>query len=492
MKIIDVVIIIGAFTILSYSINLPYTGQHDWNSVMYANIARNHLRYGLLQTKLGMLTTYDRVTPDLFGFFTHYPPLMPLLLALSFFLFGITEWAGRLVPILSSVVMIYFLFKLAQSLWDTRTGILTGIFLVFSPMLLYYSKIPVHETVVLGFLAMTLWFYIRWLKSGSRQDYWLMFVNLLLSQLTSWAGFYLSGYLPVHAIINSRSNLSKRKWFLTGIFILAPVIFILHNLHVFWLEGVKAQQSMFEVMLFRLNIGATAKPYGLTLSSFIDRQAYWINLYFTPIMITLSLIWLIVFISRRASRIKLALPESIIFLLLVFGFTHNLIFRHLAFIHDYMLIYALPFFALSSGVTLNWLYGLAIKKTRFAPAGILVILTTFILAGLPLVKQLFHSGDNNPAYRLGLSLNQSTKSGDTIIITSIEFMRFYDIFLRFYSDRVISATDKLRPSDFTNYDHIVMPKSYNFLSDADRQFLYNHYTHADIAGGTLFDTRQPL
>ncbi len=134
MKLLDLIVTIISFLILSYGINLPYTGQHDWNSVMYANIARNHLRYGLAQTKLGMLTTYDHVAPEFFGFFTHYPPLMPLLLALSFVFFGITEWAGRLVPILSSVVMIYFLFRLVQSVWNTRTGVLTTVFLTFSPI----------------------------------------------------------------------------------------------------------------------------------------------------------------------------------------------------------------------------------------------------------------------------------------------------------------------------------------------------------------------
>src|SRR3989344_5260555 len=156
------IVTLAAFLILLIGINRHLVaGQHDWNSVFFGNAARNHLRLGLLKTKLGVVTNINPQPNEALAYYTHHPILMPLLLAGSLALFGAAEpdWAIRLVPVISAVVMIYFLFKLVEKLWDTSTAVLTAVFLTLSPMLLYYSKIPVHETVVLGFLGFTLWAY---------------------------------------------------------------------------------------------------------------------------------------------------------------------------------------------------------------------------------------------------------------------------------------------------------------------------------------------
>lgn len=61
-----------------YGINKPFIGHHDWNSAWFATIARNHLRYGLLTTKLGQtLNVGEGYRRDELGFHTHHPPLLP-------------------------------------------------------------------------------------------------------------------------------------------------------------------------------------------------------------------------------------------------------------------------------------------------------------------------------------------------------------------------------------------------------------------------------
>src|SRR3989344_2554478 len=115
--------------ILLVGINRPLAGQHDWNSVFFGNAARNHVRYGLLTTKLGVVTNVGYFPQENLSYYTHHPILMPLLLAGSMRIFGITEWAIRLVPIISATVLIYFLFKLVQQLWDAKTALLSTFFL---------------------------------------------------------------------------------------------------------------------------------------------------------------------------------------------------------------------------------------------------------------------------------------------------------------------------------------------------------------------------
>ena len=461
-----------SFIILLYGVNLPFAGQHDWNSVMYANAARNHLRYGLPATKLGVVTSFGPKHPnDPLGFFSHYPPLMPLLLAGSFSIFGVTEWAARLVPIISSAVLIYFMFKLAAYLWDLPTAVLTSIFLTFSPMLLYYSKIPVHETVVLGFLGLTFWAYVT-------KHYRLLILGLILSQLTSWAGYYLSLYLPLHGLIFS--YLPRRK--LLILFLIAPVMFLLHNFHSFWVSGSQAQASLWQVFLFRLNLNADAQSYGMTISGFLSRQSRWILIYFTRVLTLLSTAWLLI-------NTRLNFKNSFVWLLLIFGFTHNLIFRHLSFIHDYMLIYALPFFALSSSIMLLKLYRRLAHNFALSVFIICLGLILFLTERIGYVQGLFASGKTNPGVPLGKTLSQHTPPEAKIIITSTQFMRYYDVFVRYYADRYVSATT-FAPSELENADYLVIPKAHDIVSPELKQKLFGSYSHIDTPEGIIFNLHQ--
>ena len=491
LKLTLVFIMIISAAVLSWGINLPYAGQHDWNSVVYSNIARNHLRYGLATTKLGMVTNVGQFPQGALHYFTHYPPLMPLLLAASFFFFGVTEWAGRLVPVVSSVLMIYFLFKLVTSLWDKKTAFLTAIFLTFSPMLIYYSKIPVHETVVLGFLGATFWFYSRWLATGKNSQYWATIIALTLAQLTSWAGFYLSVFLPFHALLFSSLKATRSKRKLLLIFLLAPGLFLLHNVHMLLLAGTQAQESLLSAFLFRLNTGPQAAIFGFTYPKFLELQARWIAIYFTRVMTALAAVWIILFLKRRWQRQKINLQESFIILLLIFGFSHNILFQNLAFIHDYMLIYALPFFAVSSAVVLTKIYQALLPRFKITPFLMVVLLIMFSTERLPYLKALFHSGDTNPGYTLGKTINQITAPREGILVLSPGLMEFYDVFLNYYADRRIGVAAALSPQAITNYDYLAIPKSHDYVSPADKLFLYNNFPHRLIGDSLIFDLQKP-
>ena len=492
LVLVPILIVILSFGVLSYGINLPYAGQHDWNSVVYGNIARNHLRYGISKTKLGMARNVGYFPQEPLRYFTHYPPLMPLLVAASFSIFGITEWAGRLVPILSSVLMIFFFFKFTDRLWGRTTAVFTSLLLLFSPMLIYYSKIPVHETVVLGFLAMSFWFYSQWLKTGQKREFYLILISLILSQLTSWAGFYLSALFTLHYLLVYKFKVVHKKLNPLPIFLLAPLMFLLHLLHMFLLVGDKLKQDLIDIFLFRTNVSSAAAKFGFTYARFFDRQSRWVVIYFTRIMVLLSFIWLSIFVYRRIKKAKLTIQESLIILLFVFGFTHNLIFQNLAFIHDYMLIYALPFFAVSAAVILGKIYLHA--KKAYPSIALLVISVTLILFAterLDYLDALFRSGNNNPAYPLGKAINQISNPKDNILIMSPEFRNFYDVFINFYADRKNETTRTLDFDNIDRYDYVVIPKSHDYVSQQDKQYLYDNFSYVQKGGGIIFNLRNP-
>ncbi len=90
-------------------------GLMDPDEGRYAEIARE------------MLASGDFLTPQLNGLpYLEKPPLVYWLTALSFALFGATEWSARLVPALSAVGGVWAVFWLANRFWDPLTAFWSG------------------------------------------------------------------------------------------------------------------------------------------------------------------------------------------------------------------------------------------------------------------------------------------------------------------------------------------------------------------------------
>ncbi len=444
--------------ILSYGINAPFAGHHDWNSVFFGSSARNTLRFGLSTTKFGVA-----LSPT--SFYTHHPILLTNLLALSFAIFGVTEWAGRLVPIISTSVLVFFLVMITQKFWNTKISNLTAFFLIVPPMLFYYSKIPVHETVVLGFIGLTLWAYLN-------NHYRLAIAGLVLSQLTSWAGFYLSLYLPLHSLL-------IRKKFVISLFLVAPIMFALFSFHIYILKGPDVFVDLFDAFLYRLNATPAAQIIGFSWPKFITQTARWLVIHYTRILSIGGALWIIHFVKNRLQRLPISDSESFIMLLFTFGITHPFIFHQQAYIHEYTLVYLAPFFALTT----------AIIVAKLPTPIIAIVLVLVATERLEFVQALMLRAYSNPGHIIGKTVNQLTRPDDKILILSTEFMSFHDVFINFYADRQLSTSDSLTLQDSINYDYIIIPKINDYVKNDDKLLLYTSYPNRDTPQAIIFTTK---
>src|SRR3989338_8774885 len=94
-----VLVSILTFLLLSYKLTWPFWGHHEFNGVYYGMIAKNYLRYGLLATKGGQVNNLFPAAPSEWSYHVNHPATYPLLLALSFRMFGTAEATARLVSI---------------------------------------------------------------------------------------------------------------------------------------------------------------------------------------------------------------------------------------------------------------------------------------------------------------------------------------------------------------------------------------------------------
>ena len=176
--------------LIGQNLDKPFWGEHDWNGVRYGNIARNYLRYGYWETKFGQIENSGEVKNKEFEYYTHYPPLLPILISFSYKLFGVSEWSTRLVPLLATSGSIVLIFLIGVQIWNMRVGILAGLLALATPMVLYFGKNPVHESGTLFFILLAFFGYLATLK---RKKYGkiIFILGLILAEMTAWAGYFL-------------------------------------------------------------------------------------------------------------------------------------------------------------------------------------------------------------------------------------------------------------------------------------------------------------
>lgn len=423
------VIIVAGILLIGNNLDKSFIGHHDFNSVYYSNIARNYLRYGYIRTNLAQVTNSGySLTPD-FNYHTHHPSLFPILISISFRLFGITETAARLVPLLFSLGSVLMLYCLAKKLRFTQLAALSSAFVIMTPMLRYFGKMPVHEPLILFFSLLSLVLYINLVKKPSRINLIKFSMAALFNGLSGWPGYFLYPLIILHSFFFHR-RLWKRV--ATGS-LMVGIAFLIHLLQTYLVTNSFFGGGLFTALLTRLNLNS-----GLSQVNWIQyliQEARWLTVYYTRGLL-LAGIGFISFTGIKLLKVrKLNHTSSIIVLLFIFALCYPIIFPNAVFIHDYLNIFFLPFFSLS----LAWLINQLHKKS------ILLALTAVILLGinifserLPFIQANQNSNMHQTGYELGKLINQIVPPTESVIIFSIDYANHHGVFIRYYADHQLS------------------------------------------------------
>lgn len=358
-KVFLFIVLILAFILLSQGINKPFYGHHEWNGVFYSNIARNYLRYGFLKTKFGEVSNYGVVSPKEFVFHTQHPVLFPILLAVFFKIFGIVEWSARLFAVffsLGGLAVFYLILKRVYKVSHGFLGILLGI---FTPLFLYYGRMPVYEPVITLFILLTIYFYFIWREKQTKKYFVLTNISLFLCQMIEWPGFYLAAILFFHYLIfpikNDKLKVKKKDRFLglwwLGIALVSFSIIIFHQ----FLLTNQIKGNLARIFLVRLT-GGKGQPF--TFLQFIKLELARTRSFFTSTLLFLVFCWLVNYLRRVFKKKKILASEHFVIFYLIFGLIHVIIFPQVAWYHDYMLYYFFPPVLLSASLVLKKIFTL--------------------------------------------------------------------------------------------------------------------------------------
>lgn len=302
--------------------NLPFVGPFGNNNSTYSVQAKNYINIGLERTKLAPV---NKVEGGKLQYYLHHPPLLQLLTALSFRLFGQNQWwPGRFFPIVTTLISIVLMAGIAKKLFGKNEGWLALLFASTSPFLFSFGKIIQFEPLLLCTTLLFVYILIRGFKHKTK---WLIFLSIT-GCLIDWTMilFLLSIYFLYRTPSGSKNIV--RTCLFAG-FIVLGVFFVYASL----LVGPKEMISAY----IGRNLGSELFGQSWAVPKLVFLLFLRSIVYFTPLSFA-SAIYLL--LRKKTDKISL--------IFLVFGSSNVFLFLNGAYAHPYWLYYLAPFYIFSS------------------------------------------------------------------------------------------------------------------------------------------------
>jgi predicted membrane-bound mannosyltransferase/streptogramin lyase len=133
------------------------------------------------------------------------------MIALSYFLFGASDFAARIPAAVSSIATIAFMWFYRRYLG--RAGALVAaVMLLISPYILYYGRYAREDGLVVLFFAVSLWSILRYLETGKARYTYSLFAVTALHFATKETGFIYSAEAMIFLAGFFVYRISQKPW----------------------------------------------------------------------------------------------------------------------------------------------------------------------------------------------------------------------------------------------------------------------------------------
>ncbi|MCH7729967.1 glycosyltransferase family 39 protein [Patescibacteria group bacterium] len=404
------------------NLDKPFWGIHDWNGARYGNIARNYLRYPVFTHKFSQIENGGVVGEGKYRYLTHYPPLLPILISLSYRLMGVNEVATRLIPLLATAGTIITFYFIGRTILNWRVGLMAATLALATPMVRYFGTNPVHEPLALFFGSLAFLGVLLVIKN-KKKGWFLIWIGVILGLLNGWQGVYLILALSILLI----KKVGRQK--LSYLWLVAAFFVVLHFAHTKYITGSFLGGGLADVFLQRTALGGAAKATPFTLYEFINRVRLWASANFTLSLILTTLIGVYYLTKEKSRQTKLFFVSFFIF-----GIGYPLTFPNATYIHSYF-IYPMTLFL--SFISAYAVFTLSQKsKSPLILIFILVFLAVWF-ERTAYLRVLEESASDKFAVEIGKEIMKETQIEDTIFVNPFSFASSRYPHLTFYSDRNI-------------------------------------------------------
>ena len=411
--------------IRAYGIADPWLRAHrGFSGALSGIVGRNYLRYGYWGTRLAPV--WHSGPASLAELPHHYhlrhPPLRYLTVSVFFRVFGVSEWATTLMPVLFSLGSAIVLYFLVKRLWGKWTALLATAFLTFIPIDAYYGNMACYEAMAMFFGLLALLLYHVWLERGAG---WLlagMVTALGLGALSGYAGYFIIGLIGLHYLLFGPSG-RRRVFFAVGLWTYALLIFGVWAGYTALLWG--SVRTFWEGWKLRTGGGTEAR---FTFAAYYALQYGRIRDFFTPVLRLLAVVWAVFFLIdlRRRER---WLEHSWVVLLFLYGVANLVVFRQGAWVHEYWLFFLSPFFAVSSAVAVRYLSQRVLGSRKLLVAVLLLLIWAWYLPSALAQLQTFYQARDLAETPLARWLNAHTAFEEGVLLGFEVLQPHFDYYL---------------------------------------------------------------
>lgn len=280
--------------------------------------------------------------------YSHHPPLFIYLEALALDLFGMHEWALRLVPLCFSMLSVLGAYRLGRLVWGARAGLMMAAILAVVPWSAWYGVQTFTEGTLIWIACEEVRRYVLWLRTGERRHLLIAALWQLLAGLMDWPGGFLLLGLGFHGLLVATRTRGWRGLLallvLPGAFLVAVLV---HWLHLGMVMGEAGRGEDTAATI------ATVTTLTTSLDNFLVLQGRFLWRFlgagFCVLFVLGGVRALGLGLRRRLSAEDWLWPA-----LLVPGLLYVVLFPQRSVNHDFFFMLALPGIAvLSSGLLLG-------------------------------------------------------------------------------------------------------------------------------------------
>lgn len=204
------VVILMLLVFVCFYMGLGSYALENINEGLYAEIPRE------------MLLRHDFIIPHLnFVPYLEKPPMLYWLIALSYKIFGISEFSARLIPATAGASVIFTVYRFMKRLQLVQAAFLSGLILVSSLIFVLLSRIIIFDMLLTAFITAALCNFYLWYEFDNKKYLRFAYVFVACAVMTKGllAIVIPPGIAVVFMIIN-RTALKRYLQFLDPISIL--------------------------------------------------------------------------------------------------------------------------------------------------------------------------------------------------------------------------------------------------------------------------------
>lgn len=231
------------FIIISAAIIRIYMGSHQflmpWDERFHALVAKNMMDNPLKPVLLREpLLPYNHTDWSTNHIWLHKPPMTLWLITLSYFIFGVNEWALRFPSLVMSLLTIFLIYKIGQKLFSSKVGWLGAFcFSLVALPITVSAGITTCDHVdasFMGFIILGIYWGISAVQKNNRWYYVLAGMAMGFAILTKWlTGLIVIGVVGTYLLSQKNTPLLKKIISLSMMLLAAIIIFIPWQIFIF-------------------------------------------------------------------------------------------------------------------------------------------------------------------------------------------------------------------------------------------------------------------